>query len=200
MGGISVLGLVLHGHRLGTSYHGGHHCIHHHLSFKQQMITRKIPFKIISGGQTGADIGALDFAIEHGIEHGGHCPAGRRSENGPIPDKYRLVETKTRDYPERTELNVVNSTATLIFSKASHKSRGSELTRKLCIKHDRPHFVVSMVDGQLRQEINGFREWLVANGFTQGAKVLNVAGHRESSLPGIHDWVVSFLTSALVLD
>jgi hypothetical protein len=31
---------------------------------------------IISGGQTGADRAALDFAIEHGIPHGGWCPAG----------------------------------------------------------------------------------------------------------------------------
>ena len=40
--------------------------------------------KIMSGGQTGADRAALDFAIEHGIPHGGWCPKGRRAEDGPI--------------------------------------------------------------------------------------------------------------------
>jgi hypothetical protein len=32
--------------------------------------------KIISGGQTGADRMALDWAIWHGIPHGGWCPIG----------------------------------------------------------------------------------------------------------------------------
>ena len=30
--------------------------------------------KIVSGGQTGVDRAALDWAIETGIEHGGWCP------------------------------------------------------------------------------------------------------------------------------
>ena len=40
--------------------------------------------KIISGGQTGADRAALDFAIAHGIAHGGWCPRGRLAEDGQI--------------------------------------------------------------------------------------------------------------------
>lgn len=48
--------------------------------------------KIVSGGQTGADRAALDFAIEHGIPHGGWCPKGRRAEDGPIDAKYQLHE------------------------------------------------------------------------------------------------------------
>ena len=35
--------------------------------------------KIISGGQTGADQGALDFAIDYNFECGGYCPKGRKS-------------------------------------------------------------------------------------------------------------------------
>ena len=38
---------------------------------------------IVSGGQTGADRAALDWAIERGIPHGGFCPAGRMAEDGP---------------------------------------------------------------------------------------------------------------------
>ena len=40
---------------------------------------------IISGGQTGADRAALDFAIANGFSHGGWCPRGRLAEDGPIP-------------------------------------------------------------------------------------------------------------------
>lgn len=46
--------------------------------------------KIVSGGQTGADRAALDFAIEHGIPHGGWCPHGRKAEGGTINPRYNL--------------------------------------------------------------------------------------------------------------
>ena len=42
----------------------------------------KIPEKIVSGGQTGADRAVLDWSIERGIPHGGWCPKGRRAEDG----------------------------------------------------------------------------------------------------------------------
>ena len=45
--------------------------------------------RIISGGQTGADRAALDFAIDKDILHGGWVPIGRLAEDGPIPDKYQ---------------------------------------------------------------------------------------------------------------
>jgi tetratricopeptide (TPR) repeat protein len=61
--------------------------------------------KIISGGQTGADRAALDFAIERGIPHGGWCPKGRRAEDGPIDTRYQLKETSSADYIQRTEWN-----------------------------------------------------------------------------------------------
>jgi putative molybdenum carrier protein len=41
--------------------------------------------RVVSGGQTGADRAALDFAIKHGFEHGGWCPKGRLAEDGPLP-------------------------------------------------------------------------------------------------------------------
>ena len=72
--------------------------------------------KIVSGGQSGADQGGLDAAIELGIPHGGWCPKGRKSEDGAIPDKYNLVETKSGDYRVRTEQNVVDSDATVVFT------------------------------------------------------------------------------------
>ena len=43
--------------------------------------------KIISGGQTGADQGALDAAIEYGFPYGGWLPKGRLTENGPLPEQ-----------------------------------------------------------------------------------------------------------------
>jgi hypothetical protein len=62
------------------------------------MITR-----IISGGQTGADRAALDFAIKSNIPHGGWLPKGRRTEDGRLPDHYQLREMPSGDYSKRTK-------------------------------------------------------------------------------------------------
>ena len=41
--------------------------------------------KIVSGGQTGADRGALDAALAASFPCGGWCPLGRKAEDGVIP-------------------------------------------------------------------------------------------------------------------
>ena len=73
--------------------------------------------KIVSGGQTGADRGGLEAALYCDIPHGGWCPKGHKAEDGRIPDKYTLRAMETDDYVVRTEANVVDSDATVIFTK-----------------------------------------------------------------------------------
>lgn len=36
---------------------------------------------IVSGGQTGADRGAMDAAVQLGLDYGGWAPAGLRAED-----------------------------------------------------------------------------------------------------------------------
>ena len=85
--------------------------------------------KIISGGQTGADIAGIDAAIASGLSYGGWLPKGRRTEDGPLPETYALQEMKTRGYPKRTEQNVIDSDGTVIFVRGK-LTGGSDLTRK----------------------------------------------------------------------
>ena len=86
---------------------------------------------IISGGQTGADRAAFDFALENKIEISGFVPKNRRAEDGAIGERYpNLTETETRNYAVRTELNVQNSDATLLVSHGK-LTRGSRLTKNL---------------------------------------------------------------------
>ena len=141
--------------------------------------------KIVSGGQTGVDRGALDAAIALGIAHGGWCPRGRLAEDGRIPDRYELLETDSPDYSVRTEQNVLDSDATLILYRG-RLSGGTELTLHLAERHRRPHMVVDLDRPCPAEEV---RQWL----HSQQAEVLNVAGPRESQNPGIAARTAEFL-------
>src|SRR5947209_20410690 len=99
--------------------------------------------RIVSGGQTGVDRAALDVALALGIPCGGWCPRGRRAEDGPIPERYPLVETPTDEYPERTERNVCDSDGTLILTRGQ-PDRGTALTARLANRHKKPLYVVDL--------------------------------------------------------
>ena len=133
--------------------------------------------KIVSGGQTGVDRAALDFAIRRKIPHGGYCPKGRRSESGRIAAKYRLTECASPEYTMRTALNVAHSDGTLILTRGRPEG-GTQRTVYLCRAYGKPALILDL-DRKLR--IEDFADWLHANGIA----TLNVAGPRESKQPGI---------------
>lgn len=133
--------------------------------------------RIISGGQTGVDRGALEAAIALGLEHGGWCPRGRRAEDGRVPERYCLRETESARYDVRTEFNVVEADATLIIHRGP-LSAGTALTRKLAQRRGKPFAQIDLTRHIPAEEI---REWLAQ----LGVRTLNVAGPRESSSPGI---------------
>lgn len=133
--------------------------------------------KIISGGQTGVDRAALDFAMEHGVPHGGYCPKGRKAEDGRIPDRYQLVELTSPRYEERTEKNLLDCDGTLILDYGPLHG-GTKLTVDLCLKYLRPLHIIDL------DEINAdtkaaFWKWVNEN----AVRELNVAGSRESKKP-----------------
>src|SRR5690348_7622482 len=131
--------------------------------------------RIISGGQTGVDRGALDAAIELGIPHGGWCPRGRRSEDGRIPDHYLLAENDSRAYAARTERNVCDSDGTLIIARGDLVG-GSKLTWRFAQLYRKPCLVI---DVERQPALSEAQYWLVQHPI----KTLNVAGPRESQAP-----------------
>ncbi len=132
--------------------------------------------KIVSGGQTGVDQGALDAAIALGIEHGGWCPRGRICETGVIPSRFRLRETDSERYSVRTERNVVDSDATLIVHYGP-LTGGTALTAELAERHRRPCYCVDLAAGP--PDLEDLRQWLREH----RVRVLNVAGPRASGYP-----------------
>ena len=142
----------------------------------------------MSGGQTGADRAALDFAIENGIPHGGWCPKGRRAEDGPIDARYQLKETPSANYVQRTEWNTRDSDGTVVFSIGENLTGGSKKTVELARKHRKPVLHLSSNGGPAPPEIELLR-------FIEEHRinVLNVAGPRASKEPEVGVFVKAVL-------
>jgi hypothetical protein len=145
--------------------------------------------KVISGGQTGADIAGLRAAQTAGLATGGKLPKGCLTENGPRPEYlelYGMAECETPGYPARTEANVRESDATLWFG--STESNGAKTTLRAIAGMGRPHLIVKPGDGIKPSDV---AEW-IASRPTQ-IKTMNIAGNRESVAPGIEERVERFL-------
>jgi hypothetical protein len=150
----------------------------------------KLPFtRIVSGGQTGVDRAALDVALALGVPCGGWCPGGRRAEDGPIDPRYPLAETPWDGYPQRTEWNVRDSDGTLVLTNGP-PDRGTAFTIRAAERYGNPCLVLDLAGSPSMEEV---RTWARAH----GVRVLNVAGPRESSSPGIHAQAAAFLMGLL---
>ena len=147
---------------------------------------------IRSGGQTGADRAALDTARKLNIPITGWVP-----KDGWAEDEKNLLEA----YPElkevkskgdgiwaRTERNVRESDATLIFYPKSSKSFGTDFTRELAEKYNKPVFAT---EGYNKDPVI---KWI--NSLPDDCD-LNIAGPRESESPGIYFRACFFLEDVL---
>jgi Circularly permutated YpsA SLOG family len=149
-------------------------------------------FKIISGGQTGADRAALEWALARGITHGGWCPKGRKAEDGVIPRQFQLKETSSASYSMRTRRNVRDSGGTVIFSEGGDLAGGTRETADCARKIGKPllHLVASLEVNEAAAQLSAFLK-------EHGIVVLNVAGPRTSEEPDIGKFVQAVLSHAL---
>lgn len=107
-------------------------------------------FKIISGGQSGADLGGILFALIYKIEHEVNTHRGFKPIRGKIPDNVKVnYVTNKLGVPGliyRTEYNVKNSDITLIFiQKELNKTKGSRLTARYCLENGKPHIIIKVL-------------------------------------------------------
>ena len=148
--------------------------------------------KIISGGQSGVDRGALDAALEARIECGGTCPAGRKAEDGIIPDIYPLTELDSTVYSDRTRQNVIDSDATLIIHFGQLEG-GTAFTRQCCTDENKPYLVIDASRDEQFVLAQQIRDFIRQNTI----KVLNVAGPRASKMPVAQEQTRLLLTTVL---
>lgn len=149
--------------------------------------------RIVSGGQTGADRAALDFAIEFDIAHGGWCPQGRLSEDGAIHDAYVLQEAPTPYYPQRTEWNVRDSDGTVIFTIAPVLTGGSLVTQRFAVSLGKPCLHVSQQRDGDTAGAELVRRFLLKHRI----HVLNVAGPRASGEAEVGEFVRRVLSESI---
>jgi hypothetical protein len=152
-----------------------------------------LPRRLLSGGQTGVDRAALDFALSRGIPCGGWCPAGRSAEDGAIPARYPLRETPSPDPAERTAWNVRDSDATLVLFRERLRG-GTEFTVDQARRQGRPCLTLDLStlpapDIATPGGVDALRRWIRAI----RPAVLNLAGPRESEAPGIHQQSLEIL-------
>ncbi len=158
------------------------------------LVLRKRKIKIISGGQTGADRAALDFALENEFETGGFVPKNRLAEDGRISDKYpNLRETETENPSERTEANVKATDATLIVSRGELVG-GTNLTKIFAGKYEKPFLHIDLLDLKIEDAAEKTREWLKSF----DCEILNVAGARASEDAKIYDETKKLLNKIFV--
>ncbi len=138
--------------------------------------------RIISGGQTGVDRGALDAALAAGAPCGGWCPRGRRAEDGVIPARYPLREAPDAGYIERTRRNVRDSDGTLVLSWGALRG-GTAATVGLAARLGRPCLVIDMEDEDDAGAAYRALTWIGEHGID----VLNVAGPRASGRQDARD-------------
>jgi putative molybdenum carrier protein len=139
--------------------------------------------KIVSGGQTGVDRGALDAALAAGFCCGGWCPPGRLSEDGVIDMRYPLAEIPKGGYNERTLKNVTDSDATLIIY-FSELHGGTEKTVLYCIKQHKPYKLIDATETTAARAAELTAQFVARH----EVSVLNVAGPRQSHAPAGHEY------------
>lgn len=148
--------------------------------------------KIVSGGQSGVDRAALDFALKYGIACGGWCPKNRKAEDGQIDKIYPLKEAPDTTYETRTKLNVQESDATLILFYGE-MDKGTRLTIDLAFQFDKLVLIIDLFE-EKKENLQKLTNWLNISDL----KILNIAGPRESSSVGIYSLVMRFLDELLV--
>jgi hypothetical protein len=142
-------------------------------------------FKITSGGQTGVDRAGVDAGMEFGLPVGGYIPKGKLGEV-QVPDKYPVMETRSKDYKSRIKRNVIESDGTLFINICP----GATLTAKLALETNKALMIIQLdQDYQRTAVIKWFQENKI--------QILNIAGLRESKIPGIHDQAKKFLNQIL---
>jgi hypothetical protein len=150
--------------------------------------------KIISGGQVGAEQGALDAAIKYNFPHGGWIQKGRKTQSGILPDKYKLEEMSVAGYKDRIEQNVIGSDGTVIISHGD-LSGGADYSMKMTKRHKRLTIHIDLKETPAFIAASKINTWIIENNI----EVLNVTGSRTSEDSDIYKDTLYIIEGTILL-
>ncbi len=150
---------------------------------------------IVSGGQTGADRAALDFAREQDFPYDGWCPRGRLAEDGVIPSCYKLRETTSGRYPQRTRWNIRDSDVTVLLTLSPLLRGGTALTARLAERLEKPWIHLCRDQGESPEILGARLRHFIA---MHQARRVNIAGPRASQASQISPFVHEVLAAGLI--
>jgi len=118
--------------------------------------------KIISGGHPGAERAALDAAIKLDIPHSGWAYKGRKTDDGILPEKYKVKELFDKSFSSRIEKNVLDAAGVVIFGYGK-PTIGLKVVEELALKHNRPLLHIDFRESSFNIAAATIRAWMIKN-------------------------------------
>ena len=115
--------------------------------------------KIISGGQPGVEIAALDAAIRLNIPHEGWCYKDRKTDDGILPKNYNVKEIDTPSYFQRLEKNVKDSDGAVVLNYGQLVI-GSKAVKDIADRFHKPYLNVDLSNHPMNHAIALIRKWM----------------------------------------
>jgi Circularly permutated YpsA SLOG family len=118
--------------------------------------------KIISGGQSGVEIAALDTAIKLNIPHEGWAFQRKMKKGGFWPGRYNLKTVDKPSYHDRLKKNIIDSDGTVILT-CGQLVLGSKIINQLAVKNNKPCLYLDLTKCSVTHAISSIRKWITNN-------------------------------------
>lgn len=151
--------------------------------------------KIISSGQTGVELAALDVAVKLGITHGGRSPRGMHNEDGPIEKRYGLEQVAALGFEVAQEKNVDDSDGTLLITRGE-KTPQVQHAVKTALRMQRQFLHVDLSQHTSFEAASLIDSWMTMN----NVQIVFVTGTPASRDPKIYGQVKKILETAFYLE
>ena len=150
--------------------------------------------KIISCGDSGAGLAALDAAIKLEIPHGGWGLASGEADSEHLPEKYRIRQIEGNERVEAAKQNLIDSDGTLLMSHGE-LSRLTDEVRAIAIDFNHPWLHVDLNDTTAFSAAQTINQWVLQ----QKIEILHVAGARMDRDPNIYQATLDILEAFFYL-
>ena len=150
--------------------------------------------KLISSGQTGVELAALDVAVKLGIDYGGWAPRGKHNDQGPLSETYNLSEVPAMGFKTAMEQNVMSADGTLIVSRGQ-KSPRTQYAVEMSLKHQRQLLHVDLSQNSSFEAASLISSWASL----QQINIAFVTGPRSETDPRIYAQMLKIMETAFYL-